>query len=71
MSAGLTARLVERTSTDDRLLGYRCSGRKKDGSPCNKLLLEMHQDAIRAGKFLRVKCKDCNAFNFFSGTDAP
>lgn len=70
MNGGLTARLTECSSTEDRLLGFRCSGRKRDGAPCNKLLLEMHQDAIRTGKFVRIKCKDCNAFNFFSGTDA-
>jgi len=69
-SVGLTARLVERSSTEDRLLGFRCSGRKKNGEPCNKLLLEMHEDAIRAGKFVRIKCKDCNGFNFFTGTNA-
>lgn len=64
------ARLVQRSSTEDRLIGFRCSGRKRDGQPCNKLLLEMHQDAIRANRFVRIKCKDCNEFNFFTGTDA-
>jgi phage FluMu protein Com len=65
-----TARLVESSTTADRLVGFRCSGRKLDGRACGKLLLEMHEDAIRAGKFVRVKCKDCNALNSFTGTNA-
>ncbi len=67
MLAGLTARLVDRSSTDDRLSGFRCSGRKRDGQGCNKLLLEMHADALRPGRTVRVKCKDCNQFNVFTG----
>jgi hypothetical protein len=31
MAPGMTARLVDRSSTEDRLLGVRCSGRKRDG----------------------------------------
>lgn len=65
-----TARLVQRTSTDDRLQGFRCAGKKPDGRACQKLLCEMHEDAIRPGRIVRVKCKDCNALNSFAGTDA-
>jgi hypothetical protein len=65
----VTARLLPKSSTEDQLIGFRCSG-KKHGNACNKLLLEMHPDALRAEKQLRVKCKDCNAMNTFIGTDA-
>jgi LSD1 subclass zinc finger protein len=58
-----TARLVESSSSDDRLLGVRCSGQKRDGTPCNSLLAEMQ---LTAGT-VRVKCRHCNAFNTFVG----
>ena len=64
----VTARLLARSSTEEHLIGFRCSGRKH-GNACNKLLLEMHADALRSDKQLRVKCKDCNAMNTFIGTD--
>ncbi len=50
--------------------GFRCTGRKRDGQACNKLLLEMHPDALRPGRTVRVKCKDCNEFNVFTGSHA-
>jgi phage FluMu protein Com len=62
-----TARLVDRSSTEDRLLGVRCSGRKRDGSACNKLLAEMN---LTPGSIVRVKCGHCNEFNVFTGRSA-
>jgi phage FluMu protein Com len=59
-----TARLVERSSTADRLTSMRCTGRKRDGSPCNKLLAEM---TLAPGSIVRVKCGSCNEFNTFTG----
>ena len=64
---GHTARLVDRSSTEERLLAVRCSGRKRDGSACNKLLAEM---TLRPGSIVRVKCGHCNEFNFFTGRSA-
>lgn len=64
------ARLVSSSSTADRMSGFRCTGRKRDGQACNKLLLEMHPDALRPGRTVRIKCKDCNEFNSFTGTTA-
>jgi LSD1 subclass zinc finger protein len=61
------ARLVDRSSTDDRLLGVRCSGSKRNGSPCNKLLAELD---LTPGSVVRVKCGHCNAFNVFTGRSA-
>jgi phage FluMu protein Com len=63
----MAARLVDRSSTEDRLLGVRCSGRKRDGSPCNKLLAEMN---LTPGSIVRVKCGHCNEFNVFTGRSA-
>lgn len=62
-----TARLVDRSSTEDRLLAVRCSGRKRDGAACNKLLAEMQ---LAPGSTVRVKCGHCNAFNVFTGRTA-
>jgi LSD1 subclass zinc finger protein len=67
MPAAQTARLVDRSSTEDRLLGVRCSGRKRDNSPCNKLLAEMD---LKPGSYVRVKCGHCNTFNVFTGRTA-
>jgi phage FluMu protein Com len=64
------ARLVAASSTEDRLSDFRCTGRKKDGQGCNKLLLQMHADALRSGRTIRIKCKDCNAMNVVSGSTA-
>jgi phage FluMu protein Com len=63
----MAARLVDRSSTEERLLGVRCSGRKRDGSPCNKLLAEMD---LKPGSIVRVKCGHCNEFNVFTGRSA-
>lgn len=62
-----TARLVDRSSTEDRMLGVRCSGRKRDGAACNKLLAELH---LTPGSTVRVKCGHCNEFNVFTGRNA-
>lgn len=61
-----TARLVTRSSTDDRLL-VRCSGRKTNGSACNKLLAKMR---LSAGSEVEIKCPHCNEFNVFTGRSA-
>jgi phage FluMu protein Com len=67
MQGAQTARLVDRSSTEDRLLGVRCSGRKRDGSACNKLLAELD---LKPGSVVRVKCGHCNEFNVFAGRTA-
>ncbi len=64
MPPGHVARVVDRSSTDDRLLAVRCSGRKKDGTSCNKLLAEL---CLSPGSVVRVKCGHCNEFNVFTG----
>lgn len=70
MITAQTPRVVAASSTEDRLSGFRCTGRKKDGQGCNKLLLEMHADALRPGRTIRIKCKDCNQMNVVSGSTA-
>lgn len=57
-------RIIDHSSTDDRLLPVRCSGRKRDGAPCNKLLAEIH---LTPGSIVQVKCGYCNEFNRFTG----
>jgi phage FluMu protein Com len=67
MATTQTARLIDRSSTEERLLGVRCSGKKRDGTACNKLLAEMD---LKAGSIVRVKCGHCNEFNVFTGRAA-
>lgn len=68
MTTTSAARLVDRSSTEDRMLAVRCSGRKPGGNPCNKMLAEMH---LTPGAVVRVKCGHCNAFNTFVGKTIP
>jgi phage FluMu protein Com len=61
---------IVRCSTTEPMSGYRCSGTKRNGARCNRLLLEIEEGALYPGKFLRIKCGNCNAMNFFTGMDA-
>lgn len=36
---------------------------------CHRLICRAAADAIRAGKDVEIKCKDCNALNYIAGYD--
>lgn len=58
----------------EALIPVTCSGRRRNGQPCGRRIFDVDQGdlaaALRPGKRLALKCRDCNGLNSFTGAAA-
>ncbi|MGE3856993.1 MAG: hypothetical protein AB7G21_08570 [Dehalococcoidia bacterium] len=47
-----------------------CDGTRRSGDRCGRRLLDIDADALRPGKSLHIKCRDCNHMTVLAGGEA-